>query len=146
MREAIVKVPHPDFGTLKMQNVAPRLSDTSGMVRHVGPEPGEHIDDVLTNVLNLLPEALADWRERGSSEGMTDRGPDSSTSFLPLTDAAERLGISRFELREAIAKAVVPARRDNLGDWRVDLTGASDLSHKTKEVEPDPQVLNGCPV
>jgi formyl-CoA transferase len=29
-REAIVSVPHPDFGELKMQNVAPKLSRTPG--------------------------------------------------------------------------------------------------------------------
>ena len=72
-----------------------------------------------------------------------DRGPDSNTSFLPLTEAAERLGISRLKLREAIAKGVVPARRDNQGDWRVDLLGVSDLSQTIKDVEADPQVLMG---
>jgi hypothetical protein len=64
-----------------------------------------------------------------------------SVSFLGLTEAADRLGISRLKLREAIAKAVVPARRDNLGEWRVDLTGIADLSRQIKEVEIDPEVL-----
>jgi len=32
-REAIVSVPHPDFGELRMQNVAPKLSETPGAVR-----------------------------------------------------------------------------------------------------------------
>jgi formyl-CoA transferase len=64
-REAIVEVPHPDFGPLKMQNVAPRLSDTPGMVRHVGPELGEHTDDVLGGILNIDEATRADWRARG---------------------------------------------------------------------------------
>ncbi|MDQ6938509.1 MAG: CoA transferase, partial [Actinomycetota bacterium] len=37
-REAIVRVPHRRFGSLPMQNVAPKLSRTPGLVRTVGPE------------------------------------------------------------------------------------------------------------
>ncbi|MFN6978808.1 MAG: CaiB/BaiF CoA transferase family protein, partial [Gemmobacter sp.] len=64
-REAIVEVPHPVFGALKMQNVAPRLSATPGAVRHAGPDLGEHTDEVLQGLLNLDAEKLADWRARG---------------------------------------------------------------------------------
>ncbi|MFG5382707.1 CaiB/BaiF CoA transferase family protein [Yoonia sp. R2-816] len=52
-REAIVDVEHPDFGTIKMQNVAPRLSDTPGAVRHVGPELGQHNDEVYGEILEI---------------------------------------------------------------------------------------------
>jgi methyl-accepting chemotaxis protein len=51
-------------------------------------------------------------------------GPDSRTSFLPLAEAAARLGVSRLKLREAAAKGVIPARRDNQGRLRVDLDAA----------------------
>jgi formyl-CoA transferase len=64
-RNAIVDVPHPVFGSLKMQNVAPRLSDTPGAVRHVGPELGEHTEDVLKGILGIAAEKLDDWRARG---------------------------------------------------------------------------------
>jgi formyl-CoA transferase len=64
-REAIVEVPHPAFGPLKMQNVAPRLSDTPGAIRHVGPDLGEHTEDVLTGLLGIPPDTLAQWREQG---------------------------------------------------------------------------------
>jgi formyl-CoA transferase len=64
-RNAIVDVPHPVFGSLKMQNVAPRLSDTPGAVRHAGPELGEHTDDVLKGILGIAAEKLDDWRARG---------------------------------------------------------------------------------
>lgn len=64
-RNAIVDVPHPVFGSLKMQNVAPRLSDTPGAVRHAGPELGEHTDDVLKGILGIASEKLDDWRARG---------------------------------------------------------------------------------
>ena len=38
---------------IKMQNVAPKLSETPGAVRHVGPELGEHNDYVYREVLQL---------------------------------------------------------------------------------------------
>lgn len=52
-REALVKVDHPDFGPITMQNVAPRLSDTPGKVRHVGPTLGEHNAYVYGDVLGI---------------------------------------------------------------------------------------------
>ena len=64
-RNAIVDVEHPDFGTIKMQNVAPRLSDTPGAVRHVGPELGEHTDEVLGEILNYSEDQIASWRDAG---------------------------------------------------------------------------------
>ncbi|MEM8740506.1 MAG: CoA transferase [Pseudomonadota bacterium] len=64
-REAIVKVQHPDFGPIRMQNVAPKLSDTPGAVRHVGPALGEHNDDVYRGILGLSDETLADYAARG---------------------------------------------------------------------------------
>jgi formyl-CoA transferase len=45
-REAIVTVPHPDFGDLPMQNATPRLSATPGAVRSAGPALGEHNDEI----------------------------------------------------------------------------------------------------
>ena len=64
-REAIVDVEHPDFGNIKMQNVAPKLSDTPGAVRHVGPELGEHNDYVYGEVLALSQEKQSSLREKG---------------------------------------------------------------------------------
>lgn len=64
-RETIVEVPHTVFGSLKMQNVAPRLSDTPGAVRHAGPDVGEHNDEVFSEVLGLSADTQADYRARG---------------------------------------------------------------------------------
>ncbi|MEM6460286.1 MAG: CoA transferase [Pseudomonadota bacterium] len=64
-REAIVDVEHPDFGVIKMQNVAPRLSETPGSVRHVGPELGEHNDYVYGEVLALSQETQSSLRDKG---------------------------------------------------------------------------------
>ena len=64
-REAIVSVDHPQFGQLRMQNVVPKLSDTPGEVRHVGPELGEHNERVLQNILSMDAEKMADYKTRG---------------------------------------------------------------------------------
>ncbi|MCM4076642.1 CaiB/BaiF CoA transferase family protein [Paractinoplanes hotanensis] len=52
-REAIVRVPHPDFGELPMQNATPKLSATPGSVRTAGPALGEHNDEVYGGLLGL---------------------------------------------------------------------------------------------
>lgn len=64
-REAIVKVAHRQFGHIKMQNVAPKLSATPGKVVSCGPELGEHNEEVFTNLLALAPDAIADLSARG---------------------------------------------------------------------------------
>jgi len=64
-REAIVEVEHPDFGPMKMQNVAPRLSDTPGAVRHVGPALGQHTEEVLAEVLGYDGAQIARLKEVG---------------------------------------------------------------------------------
>ena len=64
-REALVEVDHPDFGKMKMQNVAPRLSDTPGAVRHVGPKLGEHNGYVFGDLLGLPGDRQDELREAG---------------------------------------------------------------------------------
>jgi formyl-CoA transferase len=64
-REAIVRLTHPDFGELPMQNVVPRLSDTAGSVRSVGPSLGEHNDDVYRDLLGLADDEYQRLRDSG---------------------------------------------------------------------------------
>lgn len=64
-REAIVRMPHPELGELAMQNVAPRLSDTPGGVRWVGPELGAHNDEVLGTLLGLSEDERDTLRAAG---------------------------------------------------------------------------------
>jgi formyl-CoA transferase len=64
-RQAIVTVPHPDFGDLPMHNVAPKLSATPGSVRSAGPALGEHNDRVWGGLLGLGPDELARLRTAG---------------------------------------------------------------------------------
>ncbi|MGC8481858.1 MAG: CoA transferase, partial [Acidimicrobiales bacterium] len=52
-REAIVRLVHPSLGEFPMQNVVPKLSATPGRVRTVGPELGEHNDEILRGLLGL---------------------------------------------------------------------------------------------
>ena len=61
-REAIVTMVHPLLGDFPMQNVVPKLSDTPGEVRWVGPELGEHTDEVLAEVLGIDGDELAALR------------------------------------------------------------------------------------
>jgi len=63
-RQAIVNTPHPQFGTLRMQNVAPRLSLTPGSIRTPAPELGQHNEQVFADLLGLDAQALAGYRAR----------------------------------------------------------------------------------
>jgi crotonobetainyl-CoA:carnitine CoA-transferase CaiB-like acyl-CoA transferase len=55
-REAIVDVPHPQFGRIRMQNVVPKLSATPGGVRAPSPALGEHNDAIYLDMLGLPRE------------------------------------------------------------------------------------------
>ncbi|MFN6978809.1 MAG: hypothetical protein ACK4OP_11835 [Gemmobacter sp.] len=72
-------------------------------------------------------------------------GDGAHDGFLPLADAAARLGLSRLKLREAIAKGLVAARRDNEGRLRVDLTAVpGDLRAAIAATPGDPAALMGA--
>lgn len=64
-RESIVETPHPIFGSVKMQNAFPKLSDTPGAVRWPGPALGEHTEAVLREVAGYSEAEVADFRARG---------------------------------------------------------------------------------
>jgi formyl-CoA transferase len=61
-RDAIVSVPHPDFGDLRMQNVAPKLSETPGSIRSPSPAMGQHNDEVYLGLLELGEQRYAELR------------------------------------------------------------------------------------
>ncbi|MFD3869458.1 CaiB/BaiF CoA transferase family protein [Streptomyces sp. NPDC058623] len=65
-RDAIVRLPHPDFGEIPMQNVVPKLSATPGGVRWAGPELGAHNDEVYGGLLGLG----AEQREKLTADGV----------------------------------------------------------------------------
>jgi len=64
-REAIIKVAHPQFKNLQMQNVAPKFSKTPGKVRWSGPELGEHNDEIYGGLLGLAKDRLEALEKKG---------------------------------------------------------------------------------
>ena len=65
-RDAIIGVPHPRWGEVKMQNVFPKLSATPGSVRRRAPETiGQDNADVYGEMLGLDEAALAELQARG---------------------------------------------------------------------------------
>ena len=70
---------------------------------------------------------------------MTDNSGDA---WLSLDEAAERLGVSRLRVREAIAAQAIAARRDNHGFWRVSLSDEAAASVRRMGLtRTDPQQL-----
>lgn len=64
-RQAIVNVQHPEFGSLTMQNVAPKLSETPGGIRAPSPGLGQHNDEIYRGLLGLTAERCAELARTG---------------------------------------------------------------------------------
>jgi len=64
-RQSIVRVPHPQWGEIAMQNAAPKLSETPGRVVSAGPELGQHNEEVYGELLGLESGQIADLAQRG---------------------------------------------------------------------------------
>ncbi len=59
-REAIIKVAHPQFKDLKMQNVFPKFSKTPGKVHWAGPTLGQHNEEIYQDLLGFAAEKISD--------------------------------------------------------------------------------------
>jgi formyl-CoA transferase len=57
-RQAIVRLMHPELGEFPLQNVVPRLSETPGAVRSLGPELGQHNEEIYKGLLGLDSKEL----------------------------------------------------------------------------------------
>lgn len=64
-REALVKVPHPEFSNLVMQSVFPKLSDTPGEIAWPGPTIGAHNEEIYGELLGMGRAEMAALREEG---------------------------------------------------------------------------------
>jgi crotonobetainyl-CoA:carnitine CoA-transferase CaiB-like acyl-CoA transferase len=64
-REAIVRMLYKGDREIAMQNVFPKLSETPGGVRWIGPELGAHNDEVYGGLLGLSSERIAELAGRG---------------------------------------------------------------------------------
>jgi crotonobetainyl-CoA:carnitine CoA-transferase CaiB-like acyl-CoA transferase len=60
----VQELPDPELGTVAMQNVLFRMSDTPGEIRWAGPPLGAHTDDVLAEA-GLDAARIATLRDRG---------------------------------------------------------------------------------
>jgi crotonobetainyl-CoA:carnitine CoA-transferase CaiB-like acyl-CoA transferase len=58
-RETITRVPHPKLGSILMQNVITRLTETPGRIDHPGPELGEHNEEIYVGELGLSKAEVA---------------------------------------------------------------------------------------
>ena len=74
----LVEVEHPSGFSLKVPDTPVRLSRTPGGIQGPPPAIGEHTDEVLTSLLGLSAEQIAELRE-------------AETVFGPLPSPIEAL-------------------------------------------------------
>jgi formyl-CoA transferase len=60
----IVDVDHPEFGTLKVPGILPKLSNTPSRIDWLGPTLGEHNREVLKDI-GLTEEQIAKIAQKG---------------------------------------------------------------------------------
>jgi crotonobetainyl-CoA:carnitine CoA-transferase CaiB-like acyl-CoA transferase len=64
-RENILRMTDPRVGELAVPNLVPRLSETPGAVKWLGPELGAHNEDIYRGMLGLDEAELARLRAAG---------------------------------------------------------------------------------
>ena len=116
--QAIVSTPHPRFGTLRMQNVAPRLSATPGSIRTPAPELGQHNDEIYRGLLGLERRDT-----RGASRQRRDLNETKKAGrrVRPFRSNALRIrsGVEQPELRDAHHGRVVLDGPERLRGFRL---------------------------
>jgi crotonobetainyl-CoA:carnitine CoA-transferase CaiB-like acyl-CoA transferase len=64
-RKMVIEVDHPKLGKVKQVGIAPKFSKTPGEVKHTGPLPGQHTEEILAGLGYSSYEI--DWlREKGA--------------------------------------------------------------------------------
>lgn len=64
-RENITLFKDPRIGEIAMPNVCPRLSETPGSIKWLGPTLGEHNDEIYRDLLGMSEYELAALKEKG---------------------------------------------------------------------------------
>lgn len=64
-REMLVRVMDKQLGDAVVQNVVPKFSKTPGAVNHLGPELGEHNEEIYCGELGYSKERLQELRDAG---------------------------------------------------------------------------------
>ncbi|MFZ1828167.1 MAG: CoA transferase [Candidatus Competibacteraceae bacterium] len=64
-RRNLVAIDEPDLGeTVIVPSTIPRLSETPGEIRHLGPKLGQHTDEILTGLLGLSEQQISELRRK----------------------------------------------------------------------------------
>jgi formyl-CoA transferase len=63
-RNNIIEMPHKDFGTIKMPGITPVFSETPGEVKWVGPEIGEHNEEIYKGILELSDDEYLELKQK----------------------------------------------------------------------------------
>ena len=63
-RENIVEVEHPRLGKVKIPGIVPKFSETPGSIRQIAPDLGEHNEDILSNLLGLDEQSIANLKAK----------------------------------------------------------------------------------
>ncbi|EZH64175.1 CoA-transferase (plasmid) [Bacillaceae bacterium JMAK1] len=64
-RENIIEMSHPRLGNVKMPGVIPKFSETPGKVTNVGPDLGEHNEEILTDMIGLNEDKINSLKQQG---------------------------------------------------------------------------------
>lgn len=64
-REAVVEVQDGALGSILMQGLIAKLTETPGAIRSTGPALGEHTDEVLSDILGLSAGEINELRREG---------------------------------------------------------------------------------
>ncbi|WP_298565412.1 CaiB/BaiF CoA-transferase family protein [uncultured Phascolarctobacterium sp.] len=65
VRNDIVEMPHPVLGSIKMPGITPVFSETPGEIKWVGPELGEHNQEVYGKLLEYNESYLGELKKEG---------------------------------------------------------------------------------
>ncbi|MBL8250996.1 MAG: CoA transferase, partial [Candidatus Competibacter sp.] len=64
-RRNLLSVDVEDLGeTVIVPNVIPRLSETPGRIKHLGPKLGEHTESILTDLLGMNADEIGELRKK----------------------------------------------------------------------------------
>ncbi len=78
-RDMIVELPHPIAGSIKQVGISIKLSDTPGQIAGVGPQVGEHTEEVLLS-LGYSHDQITSLAQAGAVK-LTGKDVCSATAF-----------------------------------------------------------------
>ncbi|MCG7343738.1 CoA transferase [Sporosarcina sp. ACRSL] len=64
-RESFISVKDNDFGEMRVPNVVAKFSKTPGAIRHLGPDKGQHTEEILKEKVQLTDEQIQELKKMG---------------------------------------------------------------------------------